>query len=164
MSVLSPFQGKIRQFRPDEAQACCKLIHACIDRDSEIPPALREKLRSAESPLNMQERAKLFYLVVDESEEGIVGLAGLDMSEVRLLYVSPECRGRGIGRALLEHLEAMVPAALFTDMFVYSTYAAVGFYRAYGFMEKGEFSFDFDGESLRTVFMTLRVSGTGERC
>ncbi len=111
----------------------------------------------AESPDAMIRRASLFYLAVHDSAESIQGVAGLDMNEVRLLYVSPDHQGRGIGSALLAHLESMVPPSLFADVFVYSTFAAVDFYRAHGFAACGEFAFDFDGEQLTTVFMTKSI-------
>jgi hypothetical protein len=53
----------------------------------------------------------------------------------------------------------MIPSALFTDVFVYSTFSAVDFYRAHGFKPGGEFAFDFGGELLMTVFMTKAAAG-----
>ena len=105
----------------------------------------------------MNERARLFYVAVYESENRILGVAGLDMNEILLLYVSPEHQRRGIGRALFEHLRAMVPGILFQDIFVYSSIQAVGFYRACGFIEKGPFCFDLAGAPLPTVFMVLPI-------
>ena len=102
----------------------------------------------------MEERARLFYVAVYESENRVLGVAGLDMNEIRLLYVSPDQQRRGIGRALLEHLRPMVPGILFPDIFVYAATQAVGFYKACGFAEKGPFCFDIDGEPLTTIFMT----------
>jgi GNAT superfamily N-acetyltransferase len=147
----------IRQFQPEDAASCCRLIHACLDGDASFSFALREKIRSGETPPVMNERARLFYVAVCELENRIVGLGGLDMNEIRLLYVSPQHQRRGIGRALFEHLKAMVPGILFPDIFVYSTLQAVGFYKACGFMEKGPFCFDLAGEPLPTIFMTFPI-------
>ena len=147
----------IRQFQAEDAQYCSELIQACIDRDPQVSAALREKLVRAESPQTMISRARLFYLAVHDSKEGILGVGGLDLNEVRLLYVSPDHQGKGIGSALLAHLESMVPPSLFADVFVYSTFAAVNFYRSHGFAPDGEFAFDFEGEQLITVFMTKSI-------
>jgi len=144
----------IRQFRAEDAQACCDLIHACIERDPQISIALRDKLWRAESRETMIERAHLFYVAVCESDGSVVGVGGLELNEIRLLYVSPMHQGTGIGRSLLEHLESMIPSTLFADIFVYSTFSAVDFYRAHGFSAGGEYVFDFEGEQLTTVFMT----------
>ena len=144
----------IRQFQVRDANACCSLVCACISRDSLMPASLRAKLCSAESPEAMVERAGLFYLAVYEFNDSILGIGGLELNEVRLLYVAPEHRRKGIGKAMLEHLESMVPAAPFADIFVYSAPSAVGFYRSQGFTDRGEFVFDYGGEPLTTIFMT----------
>jgi GNAT superfamily N-acetyltransferase len=145
----------IRQFRTEDAASCSRLIHACIQSDLTYSPPIREALCGRETPESMAERAKLFYMAVYESGDGVLGVAGLDMNEVRLLYVDPAHQRCGIGRILLEHLISMVPGTVFSDIYVYSSEQAVGFYRACGFIEKGPFVFDIGGLPLRTIFMTL---------
>jgi N-acetylglutamate synthase-like GNAT family acetyltransferase len=153
----------IRQFRPQDAPACCRLIHACLESDLSLSPTLRRKMSSAETPENMNERARLFYVTVYEEENRILGIAGLDLNEVRLLCVFPERQRAGIGRALLDHIKTMAPGFLFADIFVYSSIQAAGFYKACGFSEKGTFTFYFGGEALPTIFMTYLVDNIGDR-
>ena len=147
----------IRLFRPEDASACCSIIRACLEADASYPSALRAKISAGETAESMKERAELFYMAVYEEENRILGFAGLDMNEIRLLYVAPDSQHRGIGRSLLEHIKTMVPGAVFPEIFVYSTIGAAGFYGACGFIDKGPFVFDLGGESLPTVFMTLAV-------
>jgi N-acetylglutamate synthase-like GNAT family acetyltransferase len=111
-----------------------------------------------EMPQSMLERAGLFYIAIFEEETRIVGVAGLDMNEIRLLFVLPDRQRSGIGRALLDHIKAMAPGVLFSDIFVYSSLQSVGFYKACGFAEKGPYEFDIGGETLSTVFMTCPIS------
>jgi len=144
----------IRQFRPSDAEACCELIRNCIRHDPEIPADLRESLLRAESPRSIEERARLFYIAVWEAGGEVAGVGGLDMNEIRLLYVSPSHQRRGIGRAILEHLEALVPSALFKDVFVYAAVSASSFYEARGFLPRGQHGFDIGGQLLTTIFMT----------
>ena len=147
----------IRLFRPEDASACCSIIRACLEADASYPAALRAKISAGETAESMKQRAGLFYIAVYEEENRILGFAGLDMNEIRLLYVAPDSQHRGIGRSLLEHIKTMVPGAVFPEIFVYSTIGAAGFYGACGFIDKGPFVFDLGGESLPTVFMTLAV-------
>jgi N-acetylglutamate synthase-like GNAT family acetyltransferase len=147
----------IRQFRIEDAVPCCSLIHACLANDTSLSPAIREKFRAAETPGSMKERARLFYVAVHESEGRILGVAGLDMNEIRLLCVSPEHRRQSIGRALLEHLRTMVPGILFPDIFVYSSVQGKDFYATCGFVEKGTVSLDLGSEQLLTYFMTFSI-------
>lgn len=145
----------IRQFHPEDASACSRILHDCLDENASYPPALLSRIRSGETPRSMTERAELFYIAVCEEEGRISGFAGLDLNEIRLMYVGPGSRRRGIGRLLLEHFKAMVPGGLFADIVVYSTVEAAGFYKSCGFSDRGPFVFDIDGIPLRTIFMTL---------
>ena len=144
----------IRQFHPEDASACSALIRNCLERDPAYPSALLQKLLSSETAQAMNERAKLFYIAVCEMDSGVVGIGGLEMNEIRLLYVSAGHRHQGIGRTLLRHLKAMVPSALFSDIFVYSTEHSVAFYRACGFVDRGPCTFCLEGQELQTVFLT----------
>jgi N-acetylglutamate synthase-like GNAT family acetyltransferase len=147
----------IRQFQAGDASSCCQLIHECLANDSSLSSALRERIGISESPQSMEERARLFYVAVCELEGRIAGLVGLDMNEIRLLYVLPGCQRRGIGRQLFEHIQTMVPKVLFPDIFVYASLQAVDFYRACGFIDRGPFTFDVRGEPLHTIFMTFSI-------
>lgn len=147
----------IRQFQPEDAAPCCILIRACLSTDLSLSSGLREKLLNSETPQSMEERARLFYVAVYESENRILGVGGLDMNEIRLLCVSPEHRRNGIGRALLAFIQDMVPGILFPDIFVYSSLEGREFYRACGFLEGGPVNFDLGGEQLYTIFMTLPI-------
>ena len=111
----------IRQFQHQDADSCSRLIHACLENDPSYSFALREKIRRLETAQAMAERARLFYVAVYEAGKKILGVAGLDMNEIRLLCVSPEHQRLGIGRSLIEHIKSMVPGFLFSDIFVYSS-------------------------------------------
>jgi N-acetylglutamate synthase-like GNAT family acetyltransferase len=151
----------IRQFKVEDAPACCDLIRACIQEDISIPERLRARILAIETPQSMIQRASLYYLAVYEWESLILGLAGLDLNEVRLLFVSPARRRAGIGRALIEHLQAMIPGTFFTDMFVYASTRSVEFYRSCGFVDRGTVELDTGEEKLPTVFMTLPIRKDG---
>jgi N-acetylglutamate synthase-like GNAT family acetyltransferase len=148
----------LRKFRPEDAPSCCQLIHDCLAGDPSISTAFREKLIAGETPQSMEERARLFYIAVCEREGRIAGLVGLELNEIRLLYVSPRYQRMGIGGLLIEHIKAMVPRSLFSDIFVYASLQSIEFYRACGFIDKGSFNFDVGGESLPTIFMTFSLT------
>jgi len=120
-----------------------------------MAPSLRQKIRDNETPQSMLERSRLFYVAVYEAESRIMGVTGLDLNEIRLLSVSPDCQRRGIGRTLLEHVKSLVPGSMFADIFVYSSPQAAAFYKACGFLAQGPFDFPVEGERLHTVFMTF---------
>jgi GNAT superfamily N-acetyltransferase len=148
----------IRPFRDEDAEACSRLVIACLRMDSSMPQETREEFMRLESPAAMRERAKLFYLAVGTAESSVAGVGGVDMNEIRLLYVHPEWRHQGIGSLLLRHLEDMVPPALFGDIFVYSAPAAADFYRAQGYQSGGPHEFKVAGVAVPTVFMTRKLA------
>jgi N-acetylglutamate synthase-like GNAT family acetyltransferase len=143
----------IRQFHRQDASACCSLIRECLSKDPTLLLPLREKLQASETPQTMEERARLFYVAVFESKGLIQGVVGLDLNEIRILCVSPQCRGGGIGRALVDHIRTMVPATLFPDVFVYSSLEGREFYKACGFLDKGPVEFIIGSERMPAHFM-----------
>lgn len=147
----------IQPFQPRDAESCIRIIHACLASDPSYPAFLRQKLRYTETAQSMIERARLFYVAVYRLDDQVAGVAGLDLNEIRLLYVAPERRRLGIGRSLLEHMKAMVPGTLFCDIFVYASPQAVDFYASCGFIDRGPYVFDIAGESLQTIFMTSPI-------
>jgi GNAT superfamily N-acetyltransferase len=146
----------IRPFQPQDALSCCQLMHACLDSDLSLTPALHRKIHAMETPQSMMERARLFYVALFEEENRIAGIVGLDMNEIRLLCVIPNRQRTGIGRALLDHIKVMAPRILFPDIFGYSSPRSVGFYKTCGFAEKGPCVFNIGGETLLTIFMAYQ--------
>jgi GNAT superfamily N-acetyltransferase len=149
--------ARCRQFRPEDACSCCEILRANVETDASYPPDLRKALLAAEVPDLMLERAALYYVSVCENDLGVVGVGGLDLNEIRFLAVSPLCQRIGIGRLLLEHLESLVPPALFKDVFVYASPDAEGFYRACGFHPGGGETLEVHGHLVPTIFMTRRL-------
>src|SRR5512137_1215370 len=98
----------IRQFQPADAEACSRLIRACLIRDSVVAESARQNVLSSETPELMLERARNFYVAVCIAGDELVGLGAVDLNEIRLLFIAPEHRRRGMGRALLGHLEAWI--------------------------------------------------------
>ncbi len=147
----------IRQFRAGDQTRCVDLIRACIESDHASNPELRSALLEAESPETMQSRASVYYLAVDEREKEIRALGGVQLNEIRLLLVAPRHRGRGLGSALLRHVESMAPAVFFQDIFVYAAPSAEGFYRAHGYLPGGKHSFVLADTPIPALFMSKRL-------
>jgi len=148
----------IRQFRSPDAEACSRLMHACLNHDPLVPAAARRDILLRETPEIMSQRARSFYVAVYFSGGAAAGIGGVDLNEIRMLFVAPGQRRRGIGSALLKHLESWIPPALFRSAFVYSTPGAVDFYRFHGYEPGGCHVFPGAGSSIPTIFMTKRLA------
>jgi GNAT superfamily N-acetyltransferase len=145
--------GMIRQFRPEDAEAASEIVCSCLRLDPMVPASARDELILMESPASMIERSRLYYMAVCVHAGLVAGVAGVDMNEIKLLFVDPGRQRLGMGSRLLQHLEAWVPPALFGDVFVYSALGAAGFYRAHGYRPEGEHSFVIAGHTVTTIFM-----------
>jgi|SRR5579864_7542333 len=84
-----------------------------------------------------------------------IGVAGLkplaaEIAEMKRLYVAPEARGRGAGRALVERLLATARGRGYRrvrlDTHRPSMVAAIAMYRAFGFVEIPPYGPNPDGE------------------
>jgi GNAT superfamily N-acetyltransferase len=160
--TMSSTTGRIRPFLPEDAEPCSLIVRACLRQDSAISTDLKEELMLAETTGLMCERAKLFYMAVFLRDDRPVGIGGLDMNEIRMLFVDPECQRHDIGSSLLRHLEALVPPPLFSDVFVYSAPGAVNFYCRHGYQSGGEHEFVVGRCKMRTIFMTKKLVGAGD--
>jgi len=148
----------IRQFQPSDAVACFELISACIEQDLNTSESLRADLFQLETPDSIRERAGLYYLAVWELGNEITGVGGVEINEIRLLFVAPEHQSSGHGTELLKHLEGMVPPALCTEILVHSTLSAEPFYRRHGYKPVGRNSFRLAHSVLETILMSKAIA------
>jgi GNAT superfamily N-acetyltransferase len=151
--------GTIRQFRRTDAEACSSVVRACLLLDPLMQQPAGEALLQTESPAILCEWASRFYMAVCELENCLAGVGGVDMNEIRLLFVHPDHQRKGIGSGLLKHLEDLVPPALFSGIFVYAAPAAAGFYRMHGYQSGGEHVEHLGSITVPTIFMTKRFAG-----
>ena len=151
--------GTIRQFRPTDAEACSGIVRACLVQDPLMQTLAGAAFPQSEYPAILCGWAGRFYLAVCALENGLAGVGGVDMNEIRLLSVHPDHQRGGIGSGLLRHLEGLVPPALFSDVFVYAAPAAAGFYQKHGYRSGGEHVEHLGGVTVPTIFMTKRLAG-----
>jgi len=151
--------GAIRQFQHADADACSAIVRACLLQDPLMQPLAGAALPQEESRAILCEWAGRFYMAVCALENCLAGVGGVDMNEIRLLSVHPDHQRMGIGSALLNHLEDMVPPALFSNVFVYAAPAAAGFYQRHGYRSEGEHAEHFGSVTVQTIFMTKRLAG-----
>jgi len=149
--------GYCRQFRPEDAYACCEIVRSNLQADASISPGLRRTLLLRESPQLMIDRAACFYVAIFEGGCGTEAVGAVELNEIRFLAVAVPRQRQGVGRQLLQHLESMVPPALFRDVFAYASPGAVGFYQACGYQTGGEHILESYGEQVPTVFVSKQI-------
>jgi GNAT superfamily N-acetyltransferase len=102
--------------------------------------------------------ANQFYVAV--IEERVVGTGMIDLAKGKIdaVFVIPEYMERGVGRALMAHLEALAIDAGLSDISLESTLNAAPFYRKIGYEGDGLTIYESSlGVSLPCVPMTKRI-------
>lgn len=134
----------IRKATPKDAEAACAILVRSIkeicapyyENDEEI---LAEWLKN-KTPANVRRwiESDRTYCVVAVNGKGlIVGLAAIAGSEILLNYVLPETLHQGIGKRLLQALEAHAIASGLERVEVVSTIPAKAFYERNGYVSHG---------------------------
>jgi putative acetyltransferase len=98
------------------------------------------------------EHGPLELWVVVRSADKPLGFLGYTQQSVEALFVDPEQCGRGAGKLLMAHAQALSGAALSVDVNEQNE-GAVGFYRAQGFEVVSRSELDAQGRPFPTLHM-----------
>lgn len=90
--------------------------------------------------------------VVVRSADKPLGFLGYAQHSVEALFIDPEQRGRGAGKLLMAHAQALSGAALSVDVNEQND-SAVGFYRAQGFEVVSRSELDAQGRPFPTLHL-----------
>jgi len=91
--------------------------------------------------------------VAVDPDDNPLGFIGLGENHVEMLFIEPERRGRGIGRALLDFCRSSRDT-LSVDVNEQNP-QAVGFYLHYGFVQTGRSPLDGEGRPFPLLHMAL---------
>jgi GNAT superfamily N-acetyltransferase len=101
---------------------------------------------------------KPFYLGWVNDEPVATGMLDLDNNEVGALFVLPQFTGRGYGKAMLDHLEALARELELAEVVLDATLNAASFYRACGYVgEQPAIYRSPSGLELACIPMTKRI-------
>lgn len=132
----------IRRFRPEDAVETSRMIAASLRETNgpDYPAEEIEELAEFYSPAGVLKRAEESHMYVALEEGAVTGcgaVSGYNGSEtesyIMTLFVLPGCQGRGVGRAVLETLEADEAFLRAERVELSSSITAHGFYRKMGY-------------------------------
>lgn len=157
---------QIRKATLDDAPSCFEIRRQAIRAQcgDHYPRRDLEIWTSGEmSEVFASRVADQFYVAV--MDEHVVGTGMIDLAKGRIdaVFVAPGHMRRGVGRALMEHLEGLAIDAGLPDIHLDATLNAVPFYRTMGFAGEGMDIYESSlGVRLPCVPMTKRM-GTDSR-
>ena len=149
---------KLRQARGDEIPALWKLrtnavAHACA---AHYAPEVLAAWLASPAPASLHQLVARGGGTVVTEDGQLLGYAVLDADsgEVEAVFVDPAWHGRGIGRILLDALEADARAAGIEHLFLSASLNAVPFYERAGFIAVREELYPHrSGIGIPSVFM-----------
>lgn len=91
--------------------------------------------------------------VAVDAEDCPLGFIGLNENHVEMLFIEPDLRGKGIGRALLDYARSS-RSQMSVDVNEQNP-EAVGFYLHYGFVQTGRSPLDGEGHPFPLLHLSL---------
>ena len=122
--------------------------------------AARRLVTAANVPAVLGPALASYFTLVCETEEGVVGVGALDASEIKRLYIAPQAQGRGVGRALLRHLEGEALARGAVALSLEASPSSVAFYEVAGFRVVRSYTLSRGDTQFAVVRMEKQLART----
>lgn len=152
---------EIKRATPEDANAAFDIRREairsqCIGAYTAEQMALWTRVSADDGYSTLME--KPFYLGWVNDEPVATGMLDLDNNEVGALFVLPQFTGRGYGKAMLDHLEALARELELAEVVLDATLNAASFYRACGYVgEQPAIYHSPSGLELACIPMTKRI-------
>ncbi|EQM69721.1 GNAT family N-acetyltransferase [Pseudomonas tohonis] len=125
----------IRTATPDDATAISQVVLLALAESNarDYPPAVIASVQANFGPEQVRGLLAAREVLVAEEAGCVIGTASLDGDVVRTVFVAPGAQGLGVGRRLMEHVEALARERGVAVLKVPSSIIAEGFYAGLGF-------------------------------
>ncbi len=132
----------IRRFQEQDAPAVSELIITTlrVSNTKDYPPDMLEELVLHMQPADILQRASWAHFYVAEEEGKIIGCGAIgaywgkkDESILLTIFVLPECQSRGVGKKIVETLEADEYALRAKRIEIPASITGLPFYRKMGY-------------------------------
>ncbi|MGI5240095.1 GNAT family N-acetyltransferase [Dactylosporangium sp. CA-139066] len=138
----------IRRFDNADALAVAGLIERCLREvnSRDYPSEVIERMCGHFTEQRIKELATQRQMFVAEAN-GIAGTVSRDGNKVYTMFVHPRAAGRGVGRLLMRHIEALAAIDGYDHMETGASITAHDFYRRLGYIDvrstETEFGFNY---------------------
>lgn len=154
---------RLREFLVEDAEELSELIRRNLRQvlSQEYDPEAIEALLPLYTPERIREWPSGQYTIVCQDAEGVIGTASLDGNRVRNVFVAVDRHGEGIGRLLMEELEAHAREAQLTRLYLHAGLTAEGFYHQLGYRTVKRAGRKLKGVPIPDIKMEKRLSSRG---
>lgn len=125
----------IRPAREADAEAISRVIVQTLrlSNAADYPPQVIERVAANFDACGVRGLMQSRQVFVAFDDERVVATASLAGDVVRSVFVSPELQGRGVGKALMRHIEGVARGAGVQQLRVPASLTALPFYTALGY-------------------------------
>ncbi|WP_236234555.1 GNAT family N-acetyltransferase [Pseudomonas tohonis] len=125
----------IRTATPDDAAAISQVVLTALAESNarDYPPKVIASVQANFGPEQVRGLLAAREVLVAEEAGCVIGTASLDGDVVRTVFVAPGAQGLGVGRRLMEQVEALARERGVAVLKVPSSITAEGFYAGLGF-------------------------------
>lgn len=125
----------IRHATAEDAAAISRVVVQTVQESNakDYPQTIIAQVIQSFSPERVAARMSDRQVFVALDEGALVGTGSLEGTKVRSVFVVPSQQGRGIGRALMGHIEHFAKAQGISRLEVPASITAEGFYRTIGY-------------------------------
>jgi GNAT superfamily N-acetyltransferase len=125
----------IRTATPDDAAAISQVVLTALAESNarDYPPKVIASVQANFGPEQVRGLLAAREVLVAEEAGCVIGTASLDGDMVRTVFVAPGAQGLGVGRRLMEQVEALARERGVAVLKVPSSITAEGFYAGLGF-------------------------------
>lgn len=125
----------IRTATAEDALAISEVVITALAESNarDYPPEVIASVQANFGPQQVLELMAVREVLVADFEGRVLGTASLDGDVVRTVFVAPAAQGQGVGRRLMERVEALAREGGVEVLRVPSSITAEGFYAGLGF-------------------------------
>ena len=139
------------RYEAKDAQNVSILICRCLNEVNarDYPPEQIAGMLPGFAPEKLNERFAGTYAVVARDFNALVAVGLLAQDEIRTVFVSPDVHGRGIGTALMDHLEDTAIKNGVARVTLFSSVSSRAFYLGRGYEELEKVDHPIGGRMYR---------------
>jgi GNAT superfamily N-acetyltransferase len=128
---------EIRSLRAGDSTAVSDVIAQCLREvnSRDYSEELIERMCAHFSPARIEQLAEERQMFVAMEKETVVGTVSRAGHRVYTMFVLPRMIGRGVGRRLMQHIEALAAGEGHDYMETGASITAHGFYRRLGYVD-----------------------------
>jgi GNAT superfamily N-acetyltransferase len=137
--------AEIRPFRSGDGAAVSSIIVRCLREINirDYPAEIITRMCAHFSAAQIEELAQDRQIFVAIEEQAVVGTVSRDGNKVFTMFVQPAMIGRGVGRQLMHHIEALAADEGYDYMETGASITAHGFYLRLGYVDVRTSETDF---------------------